>query len=322
MSGEYVMFQPLVSVIMPAYNAEKYIGEAIQSIIAQTYENWELIIVEDCSNDNTLPVIKQFQDNRIHLYENDKNRGIAYSTNYAIEKSKGKYFALLDDDDYAMTDRLQLQVDYLEKHSDIDILGGMAVYMDENSEFISVACTPRTSPKYIKAFLLLNGIDFANSTAMIRREFIEKYNIRYRDNYYGMQDARFYVESSKKGNISSIPNYIVKHRLHKENTTKKMVGIYKEERKNKYAELQRYSLSASGFVLDEEELGLLNRVFGELEGGFETETDIREVYRVFQKLLRQAEDMDIDYYDELNFYLRMKFGDKIKTCKSFWKLEN
>ena len=87
--------KPLVSVIMPAYNGEKYIGAAIESILNQTYGNWELIIIEDKSTDNTLDVIQKYKDSRISLYLNPCNKGIAYSTNLGITQSKGKYIARL-----------------------------------------------------------------------------------------------------------------------------------------------------------------------------------------------------------------------------------
>lgn len=99
--------KPLVSVIMPAYNGEKYIGDAIESILNQTYDNFELIIVEDKSTDHTLDVIHGYEDSRISLYLNECNRGIAYSTNLGIEQSKGKYIALLDDDDMSASRRLE-----------------------------------------------------------------------------------------------------------------------------------------------------------------------------------------------------------------------
>ena len=94
------MRNPVVSVIMPAYNGGKYIAEAIESIINQTYQAWELIIIEDCSQDNTLEIIKRYlYDPRIKLYQNDRNIGIAGSRNKAIQMSSGEYIAVQDDDD-------------------------------------------------------------------------------------------------------------------------------------------------------------------------------------------------------------------------------
>ena len=164
----------LVSVVMPAYNGEKYIADAIESIINQSYTEWELIIVDDASIDNTLDVIKKYKDDRISLYINDKNRGISYSTNLAISKSNGKYIALLDDDDIATKDRLLLQAEYLDNHPSIDILGGRAVNIDEyGNVLMHDSSAPLNNPKLIRAWMNFANRRFSNGTTMIRKEFIE-----------------------------------------------------------------------------------------------------------------------------------------------------
>ena len=106
--------EPLVSVVMPAFNGEQFIGRAIRSILDQTYENWELVIVDDCGTDHTMDVVRSFYDDRIKVFSNEKNKGIAFSRNKAIENSHGKYIAILDDDDMALPDRLRRQVEFLE----------------------------------------------------------------------------------------------------------------------------------------------------------------------------------------------------------------
>ena len=247
---------PLVSVIMPAYNAEKYIGQAVESIINQTYSNWELIIVDDKSIDNTLNIIKEYKDERIKVYMNDVNKGIAFTTNRGIENSNGKYIALLDDDDIAEYNRLELQVQYLEQHEEIDILGGRTVLIDSDGEYVKFLNTPRNNPKYIKAVLLFNCMDFLNSTAMIRKGFIELYNLCYRENCYGMQDFKFYIDSSKVGNISTIDRLLLRHRIHEKNETTRNMTVYAKERVEKYAEFQRDSLKESGFNIGQAVVGL------------------------------------------------------------------
>lgn len=112
------MIEPLVSVVMPAYNVSKFIGESIESVLRQTYKNWELIIVNDCSKDNTEEVIKNYIriDNRIKYYNQDKNLGIATARNLAIKKAKGKYIAFLDSDDLWKEDKLTEQIYFMESN--------------------------------------------------------------------------------------------------------------------------------------------------------------------------------------------------------------
>ena len=107
--------KPLVSVIMPAYNAELYIEEAVRSVLNQSYTELEVIVVDDCSTDRTVDRLKNIKSDRLKVYHNENNAGIAYTTNRCIKFAKGRYFALLDDDDIAEPERLELQVDYLEK---------------------------------------------------------------------------------------------------------------------------------------------------------------------------------------------------------------
>lgn len=105
----------LVSIIMPSYNTAEYIAESIQSVLAQSYTNWELIVVDDCSTDNTDEVIKPYlTDGRIKYYKNEKNSGAAVSRNRALREAKGKWIAFLDSDDLWMSDKLEKQIKYME----------------------------------------------------------------------------------------------------------------------------------------------------------------------------------------------------------------
>lgn len=106
----------LVSIIMPNYNCEKYIEETINSVINQTYTNWELLIVDDCSTDNSVEIIKSFmeKDERIKLLVNEKNSGAAASRNWALREAKGKWIAFLDSDDLWVADKLEKQIKFME----------------------------------------------------------------------------------------------------------------------------------------------------------------------------------------------------------------
>lgn len=311
--------KPLVSVIMPSYNSEKFIGEAIESVLEQTYENWELIIIEDASADHSQEVIHAYKDERIRLLCNEVNRGISESTNRGIEESRGKYIALLDDDDIAEKDRLTLQVNYLENHTEIDILGGRTTLIRESGEIIDYSGIPRNNPKYIKAVLLFGCMDFWNGTAMIRREFIDKFHLRYENGYYGMQDYKFYMESSKVGNISTIPQFLLRHRFHSENETDRNFQLFQKEREKTYARIQRDSLEKSGFCLTEDSLSLINKVLAEKDGRCDSIEELSRLYWVFHELLRQGREMEIDYLDELEHVCRVRMAGQLVRMKNFFE---
>jgi len=125
---------PLVSVLMPAYNSEKYIAQAIQSILNQTYENFELCIINDGSTDNTAAVIHQFKDPRIVLVNRRENRGLVETRNSLIEMAQGQYIAYLDNDDIAFPDRLEKQVAFLEAGNADLCSGAYETYNEETGE--------------------------------------------------------------------------------------------------------------------------------------------------------------------------------------------
>jgi glycosyltransferase involved in cell wall biosynthesis len=114
---------PLVSVIVPAYNVGKYIGATLDSLSRQTFKDFEIIVVDDCSTDNTVDSVIAFPDKRIRLIKQQKNLGVAEARNKGIENSKGEFIALLDSDDIAVKNRLERQVDILKNNPDIGMVG-------------------------------------------------------------------------------------------------------------------------------------------------------------------------------------------------------
>lgn len=307
----------MVSVIMPAYNAEKYIGKAIESILTQTYTDLELLIIEDASTDHTLEIIKTYKDNRIRVFENSKNMGISFSTNIGLRESKGEYIALMDDDDIAVGKRLEIQVNYLDEHREIDILGGRSAIIDENGDLLDVEDHPRNNPKYIKSVLLFHCLDFRNGTTMMRRAFIKKHDLYYRENCFGMQDYKFFIESSKVGNISSVDKVLLLYRIHGLNETQKEIHENREGRAEKYFEFQCDSLKSSGFQLDEKGKLLIRNFLKEGGGVCGSYEEFKELVGVLAEILKQAKSMEVDYYKELEFYCRSLAAMQIIRMKSF-----
>ena len=310
------ILKPLVSVIMPVYNAEKFLDRAIQSILNQTYDKWELLLIDDGSTDNSLKLIKKFSDPRIRFFVNEKNSGIAQSTNRGVDESRGEYIALLDDDDEAINNRLALQVEYMEEHPDIAILGGRSIDMDENDKILSLKGSVRNNPKLIKAMLLFGNVDFYNGTAMIRKKFIVDNQLRYRDGCYGMQDYRFYIESSKCGKITTLDQYLLKYRKHEDNETKRNLTKCAKKRAKKFAEFQRESLEMSGFILKKEYMLIINKAFGEREHCDSIE-ELYLLYEALSEVMIQGKRMNIEYYDELDYLCKKKLGLQLLKMNIF-----
>ena len=142
----------LVSIITPSYNASKFIEECIRSVLDQSYTNWELIIVDDCSSDNSCEMIRKYNDKRIQLFELDSNVGAAEARNVAIRQAKGKYIAFLDSDDLWEPQKLEKQISFMQKK---DIVFSFSTYQpmsEDGSKLYSIIHAPKiiTYSSYLK----------------------------------------------------------------------------------------------------------------------------------------------------------------------------
>ena len=165
----------LCSIIMPAYNSEKYISEAIESVLKQTYTNWELLIVNDCSTDNTEEIIKSYQQRKtkIKLINQKENQGAANARNTGIQNAKGKYIAFLDADDIWREEKLQKQIQILQ-NSNADITYTAYLMIDETGKTIKKRSVKETLK--LKDLLKENSIIF--SSVVCKREILKDKNFK------------------------------------------------------------------------------------------------------------------------------------------------
>lgn len=311
--------KPKISVIMPVYNAEKYVREAIYSILFQTYSDFELILVEDASTDSSLSVIEDIKDDRIVVLKNDKNRGISFSTNRGLDVAKGEYIALLDDDDIAVQDRLWKSVSYLDAHPEIDIVGGNYKILRDgclnSSNYISLH-----NPMYIKARLLFECV-LRNGSCMYRKKFVNDQGIRYEDNCYGMQDYRFWTRCSVKGGrITVLDDIFFIQRKHADRETVKVINNQLEERKKKYREIQEWALQESGFELSSEDMDCLCKYTGEQPSQIKDILEYAAFYKVLNKIVHQAEQRKMDNIQEIKIACRKIIEQIIWNAPEFmWR---
>src|SRR5262245_27160007 len=122
---------PKVSVVMPVYNREKYVGKAIESVLTQTFTNFELLVIDDGSTDRSRAIVQSYVDARIRLFCNDANEGIPKTRNKAIALARGEYIAFVDSDDWVYPERLAKQVAFLDRHGDYVAVGTWTDWMDD-----------------------------------------------------------------------------------------------------------------------------------------------------------------------------------------------
>ncbi len=216
---------PLVSVVLPVYNAEKYIQVAIESILGQSYTNLEMIIIDDGSTDNSLSIIKSFTDKRIRLVQNDQNLKLIRTLNKGLELSRGVYIARMDADDIAMPERLEKQVKYLEVHSSVGICGSYVEIFGDQIEN-KVWKYPLVD-KDIRAEMLFKS-PFAHPSVMLRKQIISDYNIRYNERYLHAEDYDFWVLIAEKSQLANIPEVLLKYRIHNNQVGSRYTMIQRE----------------------------------------------------------------------------------------------
>lgn len=310
-----------ISVIMPIYNAEQYVEKTIMSILNQTYPNFELIIIDDHPADNTLKIVERIKDDRIKILHNDRNRGIAFSRNAGLKSATGEFIAIMDHDDLAPEYRFEKQVNYLNEHIDIDIVGGSIQLIDENDEPLAPPTGVYTNPKYIEALFLFYNV-FCNSEVMFRRKLIIENDILYQDNCLGMEDFRFWIDCSKVGKMASLEELLLYHRMTSKNETTRVMNDLKHERIELFSEMQNYSLRRSGFQLKEKHLAILNKVMTEDQQGVcESGEEMRLLYEAFKELVFQAEKMQLHNYREIADMCRFYFTSRTRLMDNsdLWK---
>lgn len=200
--------EPLVSIIMPAYNCENFISHAIDSVISQTYKNWELIVVDDCSIDRTAEIVKEYikKDCRIQYYKLDKNSGAAMARNKAIELAKGKYIAFLDSDDIWFPEKLRKQISFMEKNN-YGFTCTSYTKIDEQGNYLNRTIIAKPKMDYNGILKTCPG----NSTVIYNAQKLGKFNI---PNIKKSNDYVLWLQIIKKENyLYGITEPLGSHRI-------------------------------------------------------------------------------------------------------------
>ncbi len=180
-----------VSVIVPVYQVERYIADTISSVIAQTYSNFELLIIDDGSPDRSIEICRQFTDKRIRVIS-QKNRGLAGARNTGIRHAQGEYFAFLDSDDLWSSQKLEKHITHLENSPSVGISFSRSAFINEMGDFLNTYQMPRLHN--IVPFHLLRGNPIGNGSApVVRREVFEE--IKVQANLYGIVEDFYFDES-------------------------------------------------------------------------------------------------------------------------------
>ena len=208
---------PQITVLMAVYNGEKYLEQAIKSILWQTFTDFEFVIIDDGSTDKSPDIIKSFEDNRIKYIANEKNMGLPYSLNRGLELARGEFIVRMDADDISLPNRLQKQVTFMEENPQIAVCGSFVkTFGGKRDEFVH---TYFTDPNDIEASLLFNT-SLAHPSVMMRKSELKKYNLKYETDFkYFEEDYNLWVELSQKSQLANLPEVLLFYRLHEKSVT-------------------------------------------------------------------------------------------------------
>ncbi len=215
-STYHILFnkKPLVSVVMPTYNRADLLPRSIESILYQTFQDFEFIIVDDGSTDNSVELIKAYQqvDPRIKLIQNDQNYGISHSRNRGMDAARGKYLAIMDSDDYSEPNRLEKSLRFLKKHPDYTAVNSIYYETGTNDKGTNNWVPPR------RWEIIFNFANYYTNIAMIDLKFTRKHNLRYDESLISGEDydfwARMWTAGGKLGMINEPLIQLRRHSTH------------------------------------------------------------------------------------------------------------
>lgn len=233
------MENPLVSVVMCTYNTGKYIATSIESVLNQTYKNFEFIIWDDGSTDNTKTIVESFKDDRIRYYYHE-NTGLGMALRLACEQAKGKYIARMDSDDVCLPTRFTVEVDFLERNKDYVLVSSAVIYIDDEGNYLG-RTFPCSSDKVLKAILKETSM-IVHPMVMMRRDAYLASGGYVPINY--LEDGLFWNILGRQGKFYNISRPLGKYRL--------LEGSLGHSR-NKYDEVFkafRLKMANDNFILD------------------------------------------------------------------------
>jgi glycosyltransferase involved in cell wall biosynthesis len=267
---------PRVTVLMPAYNAGKYIGEAIQSILDQSFQDFEILIIDDGSTDNTRDIIKSFKDLRIRIIEQQVCKGVSRSLNAGLQAAKGRYIARFDADDICFPKRLERQVHFLDTRPDYILIGTDAEYISENGDHLfNFHCRGYSYEEILEE--LYQYCPFIHSSVMYRKEEVLKTG-GYPVNAHNFEDYLLWANLVRRGKCGNLPDPLIKVRFNPGSVTidekwrgegfrklkreiikrgsitekegNKLLAIIKKQEKKRIKESAYHALCSKKFLLD------------------------------------------------------------------------
>jgi glycosyltransferase involved in cell wall biosynthesis len=195
---------------MAVHNGEKYLREAVESVLGQTFRNFEFLVVNDGSTDDSPAILRSFVDSRIRLIDNGVRKGLSSALNDGLDLARGEYIARMDSDDVCLPERLSRQVAFMERHIEVGACGSWIRLIGEGE---GTVWRYPTDPEIIRCGLLFES-KLAHPSVMIRRDSLEKASLRYDPSFTSAQDYDLWVRFSERFNLANIGEVLLDYRRH------------------------------------------------------------------------------------------------------------
>ena len=244
----------LISVLMPVYNGQQYLAEAIESILNQTYKHFELLLLDDGSSDNSAQIITCFKDSRIVYIKNETNKGLIFTLNRGIGSAKGTYIARMDADDVSVANRFEKQILEFEKDENLVICGSfIKTFGNGSEEFVSHI--PVTNAQILSSIFFV--CPFAHPSVMIKKDSLLRLNEFYREDYKHSEDYDLWSRLVFVGNSKNIPEFLLNYRIH----DKQVSIVFEDHKYQSVSKIQANLLSKFNIEPNTTELIFLLNLF-------------------------------------------------------------
>jgi glycosyltransferase involved in cell wall biosynthesis len=292
---------PKITVLLPVYNCELYIKTAVESILNQTFTDFELLIIDDASTDATVSIIQKIEDSRIQLIQKPVNSGYTHSLNYGLQLAKGEYIARMDADDISYPERFAKQIAYLEMHLEVVVCGTTYKIVDNDKRI--------TLPEHHEAIKigLLWGNCILHPSVMIRKKVIADFSIQYNTSKEPAEDYDIWVRLLSIGKLHNLQEVLVEYRVYGNQVSRKRA---EEQKKNDIA-TKFQLLQYLEVQWDDNESEFLERQFGKTE--IISFQDLK-IFKPIQKKLELANTSGFFESKRFSQYLIDLEADVLRKC--------
>lgn len=252
---------PRVTVFVPVYNGEPFLAETIESVLTQTYRDFELLVVDDCSTDRSAEIVLSYSDSRIRLDRNELNRGRPYTRNRGLQLARGEYFAVLDADDVCEPQRLEKSVAFLDAQPDIAAVGSAATYIDDSGRALFVQRVPSSSDAIRRRIFTANC--FVHSSVTFRRAAVLAIG-GYDERLPYSQDYDLFLRLAADHRLANLTVPLVRYRVHGGQVSQKKMAAQRRladgaRSKAFYAQMARGAIDPA---VQPPDVGLLSGLLG------------------------------------------------------------